>query len=81
MFWSGVVCGPIFLTIVVWILRRIARAYRRYYKGLPGVSWFGMWLIVIGLKMVRPKHMDTFNGSGRCWFSPRVEAFKWEPKP
>lgn len=77
-FWKGVVCGPILLLIIIWFTRRLGSAYRRFYEGMPIVSWFGMWLIVVGLKIVRPRHMSTFKGMNRHWLSPNVKAFKVE---
>jgi phosphoglycerol transferase MdoB-like AlkP superfamily enzyme len=66
--------GIIALLLAAVIYRRV----REWYLGLPLTSWFGMTLVLIGLKLVNRRHMESLKGQGRIWISPRVKGFELE---
>lgn len=78
-FWFGVITGPFLLLALFGVFRMGSKLYREYFRGIGILSWPGMWLVIIGLKLVRKKHLRTFQGMDRFWVSPNVEAFVKKP--
>lgn len=78
LFWIGGVCVPFLFLLLIVVTRFLGKLYRDYLKGLGILSWPGMVLVMIGLKLVRPKHMKMFVGQNRIWVSPAVKMFEKE---
>lgn len=56
--------------LVFWFKQQ--RAIARWYKGLPPRQWFGMMLIISGLKITDMKHCKVKRFDDRLWISPKT---------
>lgn len=69
------------LLLALWAAARVLGWLREYCLGISIVSWFGMWLVFLGLLVVRKKDCSVSTRDHRFWFSPNVRRFRDEDVP
>lgn len=76
---TALIIWPVVGLVLVYGIRSIIRLWVNYLSKTPVISWFGLILVVGGLKLVRKQHLGVMTYEGRWWFSPKSLKFKSDP--
>lgn len=79
-FWLGFLAFPLIALIALSFAGfsfRQLKAIKIWYVGISACQWWAMWLVIIGIKVLRKKEYCKFmHYDGRYWLSPTVKGFE-----
>ena len=79
-FWIGFLSFPVIALIALSFAGfgfRQVRALKTWFIGISALQWWAMWMVIIGIKVLRKKEYCKFMPyDGRYWLSPTVDGFK-----
>lgn len=80
-FWLGLSIGPFVGYFALMFIAWCYRKWARFYRGTAAFSWIGLGLIILGMKLVKPRDMKTAMLNKRHYFSPNTKAFEVQDTP
>ena len=78
-FITGIVLGPLFWSIVLYVGYKILlwrKQVNLWFYGTNLIQKFALFLVMTGVRYLRPTHIRIKESEGYWWFSPKSERYR-----